>query len=135
ANAGSYSNIVISVSDGTQSASLAGFSIKVTAPLTISGTPSSSVNVGSAYSFTPTVSNPGGANLTFSIQNKPSWASFSSTNGQLTGVPTAANAGSYSNIVISVSDGTQSASLAGFSIKVSATLTISGTPSSSVNVG
>jgi hypothetical protein len=117
---GTYSNIIISVSDGSQSRSLPAFSIKVVAAavLTISGSPSTSVNVGSAYSFTPTVSNPGGVTLTFSIQGKPSWASFNASNGQLTGTPTAANAGTYSNIVISVTDGTASASLAAFTITV-----------------
>jgi len=117
---GTYSNIAISVTDGTQTSSLPAFSIKVVAAstLTISGTPSSSVNVNSPYSFTPTVNNPGGAQLTFSILNKPSWASFSSSNGQLMGTQAAASAGTYSNIVISVSDGTNNASLAAFSITV-----------------
>ena len=137
--AGTYSNIVISVSDGTQSRSLPAFSVKVVtaALLSISGTPSPSVNVGSAYSFTPTVSNPGGGTLTFSAQNKPAWLTFNSANGQLTGTPVAANVGTYSNIGISVSDGTSSASLAAFTVKVvtTAVLSISGTPSPSVNVG
>jgi hypothetical protein len=136
---GTYSNIVISVSDGTQTRSLPAFSIKVVAAstLAISGTPSTSVNVGSAYNFTPTVSNPGGGTLTFSIQNKPSWASFSTSTGMLSGTPSASQTGTYSNIVISVSDGTQTRSLPAFSIKVVAanTLAISGTPSTSVNVG
>lgn len=115
-----YSNVVISVTDGTQTSSLPAFSIKVVAAntLTISGTPSSAVNVGSTYSFTPTVTNPGGATLTFSIQNKPAWASFSSSNGQLAGTPTAASAGTYSNIVISVTDGTSSPALPAFAITV-----------------
>jgi hypothetical protein len=77
--------------------------------------------VGSTYTFTPTVTNPGGGTLTFSIQNKPSWASFSAANGQLSGTPVAANAGSYANIVISVSDGTNNASLPAFSITVNQT--------------
>jgi hypothetical protein len=117
---GTYSNIAISVTDGTQTSSLPAFAIKVVAAnnLTISGTPSSSVNVNSPYSFTPTVNNPGGAQLTFNIQNKPSWASFSSSNGQLTGTPAAASAGTYSSIMISVSDGTTNASLPAFSITV-----------------
>jgi hypothetical protein len=126
-----YSNIGISVTNGTQTSSLPAFSIKVAAPsaLSISGTPPSAVNVGSLYNFTPTVSNPGGGTLTFSIQNKPAWASFNGANGQLTGTPAAASAGTYSNIIISVSDGTNNAALPGFSIAVnqvsngSATLT------------
>jgi hypothetical protein len=117
---GTYSNIAISVTDGTQTSSLPAFAIKVVAAnnLTISGTPSSSVNVNSPYSFTPTVNNPGGAQLTFNIQNKPPWASFSSSNGQLTGTPAAASAGTYSSIMISVTDGTTNASLPAFSITV-----------------
>ena len=86
--------------------------------LKISGTPPTSVNVGSAYNFVPTASGASGATLTFSIQNKPAWASFNSGNGALTGTPSASSAGTYSNIVISVSDGTNSASLPAFSITV-----------------
>jgi hypothetical protein len=61
--------------------------------------------------------------------NLPSWASFSSASGQLSGTPGAGDVGSYANIIISVTDGTSSASLAAFSISVtqpaigSATLT------------
>jgi hypothetical protein len=86
--------------------------------LTISGTPPTSVNVSSAYTFTPTVSNPSGGTLTFSIQNKPAWLTFNSANGQLSGTPGSANVGGYSNIGISVSDGTTSASLTAFAITV-----------------
>ena len=55
-----------------------------------------------------------GATLAFSIQNRPSWATFSTTTGRLSGTPSAA--GTTSNIVISVSDGTTSVSLPAFSI-------------------
>jgi hypothetical protein len=70
------------------------------------------------YSFTPTASDPAGNTLTFNIQNKPVWASFNPANGALTGTPAAANAGTYTNIVISVSDGSASASLLAFTITV-----------------
>jgi hypothetical protein len=53
----------------------------------------------------------------------PVWATFSKSSGQLSGTPSSAQVGSYSNIVISVSDGTTSASLASFSIAVSAAST------------
>lgn len=120
--AGTFGNIVIKVSDGKLTTSLPAFSIKVTtaanrAPV-ISGTPAKSVNVGSAYSFRPTASDPDGNTLTFSIANRPSWASFNTSNGQLSGTPTAAQAGSYANIVISVSDGRATVSLPAFSINV-----------------
>ena len=139
--AGTFSDIVISVSDGVQSSALAAFSITVSAtnhgnnPPTISGHPATGVVAGSPYSFTPNASDPGGHALTFSIQNQPSWASFSTASGTLSGTPAAPNAGNYANIVIGVSDGTQSASLAPFSIKVSAPLTISGTPGTQVAAG
>ena len=124
ANVGTYSNIMISVSDGTSSAALPAFTIAVTAPPpmppTISGNPATSVVAGQNYSFTPTTTDPSGGTLTFSISNPPSWATFSASTGQLSGTPAAGNVGTYSNIVISVSDGTQSASLVAFSISVTA---------------
>lgn len=143
-NIGSYPNILISVSDGTQTASLAAFTITVSQPAvggppTIGGNPATSVNAGSPYSFTPTAGDPGGNTLSFSIQNRPSWANFDSTTGRLSGTPATANIGRYANIVISVSDGTLSASLAAFTITVSQALaqppTIGGSPATSVNVG
>jgi hypothetical protein len=100
---------------------LGAFSITVTnanSGPTISGTPPTSVNAGSPYSFTPTASDPAGKTLTFSIQNKPSWANFNTATGALTGTPTAANAGTYASIVISASDGSASASLPAFTITV-----------------
>lgn len=119
---GTYTNIVISASDGVASAALSAFSIVVTAPAnnapTISGTPATSVNAGSAYSFAPTAADKDGDTLTFSVSNLPSWASFSTTNGKISGTPTATQVGSYSNIVISVSDGKTTAALAAFSITV-----------------
>jgi hypothetical protein len=76
------------------------------------------VTAGTSYGFTPTASDADGDSLTFSVQNRPSWASFSTSTGRLSGSPTASDAGTYSNIVIAVSDGTDSASLAAFSITV-----------------
>jgi hypothetical protein len=143
---GSYSNIVISVSDGQLSASLPAFTITVVKPAaansapTISGTPATSVQAGNAYLFTPTASDADGDPLTFSIANQPVWATFSSSSGRLSGSPSSAQAGTYSNIVISVSDGKSSKSLSVFAITVNATITnsppaISGTPATSVDVG
>lgn len=118
---GTYSNIVISVSDGKLAAALPAFGIAVgggnTAPK-ISGTPSTALNANSVYSFQPTASDANGDALTFSIANKPSWATFSSTTGKLSGTPDAGSVGTYSNIVVSVSDGKVSASLPTFSIAV-----------------
>ena len=127
ATGGSYSNIVISVSDGQASASLPAFSIQVQAanqPPVISGTPVTAVVSGSPYSFQPTATDADGDTLSFSISGKPAWASFSSTTGRLSGTP--ATSGSYSNIVISVSDGQASASLPAFSIQVQAASSASG---------
>jgi hypothetical protein len=70
------------------------------------------------YSFTPVASDPDGDNLTFSIENQPVWATFDESNGELSGQPTLANVGVYSDILISVSDETASDSLPGFSISV-----------------
>jgi hypothetical protein len=125
-NVGTTSNIVITVSDGAASTSLPAFSVTVVAANgapTISGTPASSVTAGQAYTFTPSASDPDGQALTFSISNKPSWATFNTSTGRLNGTPTAANIGSTSNIVISVTDGTATTSLPAFTVTVNSAVT------------
>ncbi|RVT48145.1 tandem-95 repeat protein [Rheinheimera sediminis] len=85
----------------------------------ISGSPATSVNEDSLYSFTPVATDTdAGTTLTFSISNKPTWASFDTATGALTGTPTNDHVGTTSAIVISVSDGTATASLAAFAITV-----------------
>lgn len=90
---------------------------------TISGSPATQVVAGQAYAFTPQASDPEGATLTFSITNRPAWATFSSSTGRLSGTPTAGNVGTTSGVMISVTDGTNSVSLAGFNIAVTASTT------------
>lgn len=84
---------------------------------TISGTPVTAGQVGKSYSFTPQASDADGDKLTFSITNKPAWASFDTSTGSLSGSPTV---GTFANVTITVSDGQQSASLSAFSIAVTA---------------
>ena len=123
-DAGIYREIAIYVSDGKVSASLPAFSIRVRSPAdtdtppTISGSPTTSVPAGSTYSFTPSASDANDDPLAFRIQNKPPWAAFSMATGELSGTPSAASAGIYTKIIISVSDGLKSAALAPFSIAV-----------------
>ena len=133
--AGTYSNISIRVSDGFLTSYLPAFSIAVTTPPTtapantapvISGTPSTSVAAGSTYTFTPTASDSDGNMLAFSVSNKPAWAIFSTATGSLSGTPSSSQAGTYSGIAISVSDGTASTSLPAFGITVSAPAPVTG---------
>ncbi|MEP7244039.1 MAG: putative Ig domain-containing protein [Gammaproteobacteria bacterium] len=143
----SWSSIVISVTDGTSVRSLPAFTILVrpskttNKPPTISGTPATSVAVGATYSFQPAASDPEAAKLTFAIVNKPSWATFSTTTGRLSGTPASTNVGTTSGVKISVSDGTNTVSLAAFNLAVTsssggnAAPKISGTPPSSIAVG
>jgi hypothetical protein len=77
--------------------------------------------VGNNYSFQPTASDTSAtATLTFAVSNKPTWASFSTQTGMLYGSPSSASVGTTSNIVISVTDGNKTASLAAFSVQVNA---------------
>jgi hypothetical protein len=140
AHVGTYGPVTVSVSDGKASVALAPFSISVVAPPnsppTISGTPPTSIVAGQAYAFTPKAADADGQPLTFAIANKPGWASFNTTNGTLSGTPTAA--GTHSGITISVSDGKASSALPAFSIVVASANrapTISGTPPTSATVG
>jgi hypothetical protein len=88
--------------------------------LSINGTPMGQVTAGQAYSFTPSASGPAGMSLSFSVQNLPTWATFSIATGTLSGTPSSSNVGTFSNIVISVSDGQTSSALTAFSINVAA---------------
>ena len=101
-------------------------------PPTISGSPQAAVMMGVNYSFTPTASDPDGDTLTFSIQNQPSWSSFNTATGELAGQPSLADVGVFTQIVISVSDGIETASIPGYSITVSqaqlGSMTLSWTP-------
>jgi len=85
---------------------------------TINGTPTGQVLVGAAYSFQPTAADAENNSLTFSITGKPSWATFSTSTGLLTGTPGAGDVGQSANIVISVTDGTTQTSLAAFKVTV-----------------
>jgi hypothetical protein len=88
--------------------------------LQIAGEATSSVAPAVFYAFTPTVTRHTDQPLKFSIENKPSWASFGLKRGTLYGTPLVAHAGTYSNIRITVSDGTDSVTLPPFSITVAA---------------
>jgi hypothetical protein len=99
--------------DGTPTAPVQ--SPQNSAPL-ISGTPATSATMGQAYSFQPSASDADNDSLTFSIANKPAWASFSASNGRLSGTPT--STGTSSDIRISVSDGKTSVTMTAFSITV-----------------
>jgi Putative Ig domain len=155
---GKFSDIEIAVNDGVNAAVLSSFSITVQASssggssptppskggaVTIGGTPPSTASVGSVYSFTPTTTDPSGRTLSFAIIAKPSWATFSSSTGKLTGTPTAGNVGKFGDIEIAVNDGLTSAVLPSFAVTVQKgggssptdTVTISGTPSNTVTEG
>jgi len=84
----------------------------------ISGVPATTVLMNNSYSFMPTASDPDDDVLTFSVQNRPTWAQFDSATGELTGTPQPGDIGTYQNIVLSVSDGDLSDSLGAFSVNV-----------------
>ncbi|MDR6982156.1 hypothetical protein J2X32_000764 [Rheinheimera pacifica] len=136
---GTTTGIVISVSDGEFSASLSAFNIEVTAvndAPEISGSPLTSINQDQAYSFVPTASDPDDDTLTFSITNKPTWASFDTATGALTGTPVKEYVGTTTGVLISVSDGEYSAALAAFNltvVNVNETPVISGVPVTNIN--
>ncbi|MDP5214510.1 Ig-like domain-containing protein [Pseudoalteromonas tunicata] len=133
-------NIIIAVTDGQLSDQLPAFGITVSntndAP-SIFGQPSTQINEDNYYQFTPSAFDEDvGDSLTFSITNKPNWASFNSLTGELYGKPLNKDVGTYNNIIISANDASSSASLPVFAITVSNindAPTISGTPSTSVN--
>lgn len=85
---------------------------------TIYGQPVTALNANTAYAFLPTVSGAAGETLVFSIQNKPSWATFDTSTGELAGTPNSTNVGTYDGILISVSNGIATTALSAFNISV-----------------
>jgi len=75
--------------------------------------------VNSSYAFTPVTTGTTGRTVAFSIQSKPTWATFNTLNGSLTGVPT--SVGVNPDITISVSDGVLTATMNSFNVLVAAT--------------
>jgi hypothetical protein len=99
----------------------AGSGLANTVPV-ISGSPAGSVQSNASYAFQPNAMDDDGNVLAFSIANKPGWASFNDTTGRLGGIPADGDTGAYNNIVISVTDGLDTANLPAFSIQVDADL-------------
>jgi Putative Ig domain len=89
-------------------------------PPTISGTPATTVVAGTGYTFQAVGADPDGDRLTYGAINLPSWLGINTANGILSGTPSAAQVGVYANITISVTDGNSTASLAAFTITVTA---------------
>jgi hypothetical protein len=90
------------------------------ATLRLSGEPTRIAQPAVFYAFSPTVVRSAGAdsNLTFSIENKPAWASFGRRHGTLYGVPHAKDAGTYRDIRITATDGNIVADLQAFTLEV-----------------
>lgn len=89
---------------------------------TIAGTASASVTAGQSYSFTPSAADADKDAVTFTIANKPAWATFSVTTGALTGTPAAKDVGTYSGIEIAATDGKDVTALPAFAVTVSAVI-------------
>jgi hypothetical protein len=119
---GVHVDIVIRVTDGNSTAELAPFAIEVvpagnSAP-TIAGAPPTAAREGQAYDFRPVATDADGDTLSFTIANRPSWATFDAWTGRLSGTPGAGSVGIYRDVTIRVSDATAAATLPVFSISV-----------------
>jgi hypothetical protein len=85
---------------------------------TLHGTASRPIFVGQTYRFQPTAQDADGDTVTFTIANKPAWATFNSRTGLLTGTPNAKQAGFYHDIRIAATDGKAVTRLSAFMIYV-----------------
>jgi hypothetical protein len=141
ADLGETGGIVITVSDGKAKTAFGPFRVMVNRPANaagtnagarppvISGTPPTTVQAGTGYTFQATASDPDGDKLSFGATNLPAWLGLNTANGMITGTPTVAQVGSYADITISVTDGTSTVSLAPF------TLTVTPPPATTTGAG
>jgi len=85
----------------------------------IVGTPATKAVAGVTYEFVPDASDADEDVLTFVIENRPDWATFSPTTGRLSGrPPVSAAARVYADILISVSDSKAVAKLPRYDLEV-----------------
>jgi len=108
----------------------------------IVGAPPSTATIGQMYRFTPSATDADGDLLTFRIENRPDWATFSPSTGRLEGTPPGTAQPIYQRILISVTDGKAFSELPAFDLTVqggagpaNAAPTISGSPTTSVVAG
>jgi hypothetical protein len=119
-------------SSGISGALLAGaalasvFMTAAHATTSISGTPTTTTVADRTYTFHVAATDTDNRSITYSIKNKPSWATLNTQTGSLTGYPYASNVGTFTGIVITASDGVSSASLPAFSITVEKSGSVSG---------
>jgi hypothetical protein len=85
----------------------------------LSGAPKTTATAGTTYLFQPALTQ-GSGDVTFSITGLPSWATFDSNTGVLTGTPSTSNEGKTVPITITASNGASSASVGPFTIQVNA---------------
>ncbi len=88
----------------------------------IGGIPKTSTHIYDSYQFQPIASDNNHDQLTFSITNKPDWASFDRNTGRLSGIATELQ--THDGIIISVSDGDKTIALKSFGIIVKGALDI-----------
>ena len=113
--------VELQVQDAAGEGETQSFTVAVTnvndAP-TITGTPNTTVNEDSSYSFIPTGEDIDGDELSFSIENQPNWATFNTATGELSGIPDNDSVGITENIIISATDGLETVELDPFSLEV-----------------
>jgi Putative Ig domain len=88
-------------------------------PLSLQGTPPATTIAGNAFWFRPTVSK-SSSPITFAVTGLPHWAKFSATTGALSGTPAVKDEGTTGHIGIAASNGSSTASLTPFTIRISA---------------
>jgi hypothetical protein len=57
-----------------------------TQPFMLNGVPETSVEAGTTYTYRPSATGSNGRVLAYSIVNKPEWANFAETTGELSGI-------------------------------------------------
>jgi hypothetical protein len=84
----------------------------------ITGTPADIITADTHYIFQPLANDNNGDPLSYSISNKPCWASFDMATGRLSGKPGVGDVGTFDDIVITATDGLHTVSLPAFSLQV-----------------
>jgi hypothetical protein len=131
--------------DSSSNAQSSVTSTNTTEPFIMNGVPVTMVQAGVEYHYQPSATNPWGRVLAYTVVNKPDWAIFNEATGELSGTPEQSDVGTSANIEIGASDGTTTATVGPFRIRVipelrttsvpTMALTVTGTPAGSATAG
>ncbi len=125
-------NVEVTATNGVSPDATQSFIVNVDMAPAITSTPVTAVAVGNSYSYTLTAD--GSPAPSLSATTLPAWLSFNASTGELSGIPTADDAGDH-NVQLTASNGVSPSATQSFSVSVNLAPAITSSALNSAQVG